>query len=419
MRRPPHRPVVRCDPGLSCRRPDTLVQDRPGVCIIRDKQIHPAATHTRQEELKHLQFGPGVLVCAALVAVACGDRSATPAGDVAAADTVPAPGEAGDAAPAALASQAVPAVAVGPSSGLASNELGEIMVLEYHRLGQQEGEWVRRPENFRRDLQALYDRGYRPALMRDVVRGHIDVPAGMTPVVFTVDDSSLGQFYLLENGSVDPNSMMGIWDDFARQNPGWNYGAVWCILPGAEHPSNFFGEAKSREVPRAQREERIRRKMAHIVENRHEACNHTMWHARLDRYDDAFVQDQIGSGQDSIKAYLPEDYEIVTFALPLGMWPKNRQLAWQGTYRGGKTYRNQAVLEVTGGPNPSPYDGRFNPQSVKRLIVAPGALERQLEAYEKNPERRFVSDGDTNTVTVPQALQERVDRSRLGGRQLR
>jgi hypothetical protein len=251
------------------------------------------------------------------------------------------------------------------------------------------------------------------------VRGHIDVPAGTTPVVFTIDDSSLGQFYLLEDGSIDPNTMMGMWERFRTENPAWHYGAVWCILPGAEHPSNFFGEKPTREVPRAEREDRLRRKMQHIAETRHEACNHTMWHARLDRYDDPFVQDQIGSGQDSIKAYLPDDYEIVTFALPLGMWPKNRQLAWQGTYRDGRTYRNLAVLEVSGGPNVSPFDTRFNPHSINRFIVAPGALERQLEAYERNPQRRFVSDGDTGTVTVPAGLQDNVDRARLGGRQLR
>jgi hypothetical protein len=349
----------------------------------------------------------------ALFLTACSDRpqpadDATPDATAAAA-AVPAP----EAAP------TVPAPDAGPLAGLPPNELGEIMVLEYHRLGQQEGEWVRRPENFRRDLQTLYDRGYRPALMRDVVRGHIDVPAGTTPVVFTIDDSSLGQFYLLEDGSIDPNSMMGMWHAFAQQNASWRYGAVWCILPGAEHPSNFFGERPTREVPRAEREDRLRRKMQHIADHRHEACNHTMWHARLDRYEDAFVQDQIGSGQDSIKAYLPEGYEIVTFALPLGMWPRNRSLAWQGTYRGGRTYRNEAVLEVTGGPNPSPFDTRFDPRSVKRLIVAPGALERQLDAYDRNPQRRFVSDGDTSAVSVPRGAEERLDRGRLGGRQVR
>jgi hypothetical protein len=380
--------------------------------------------------VKHLQQPLVLLICAALFTTACdrapgGGAEATAAGiegngaDATTSGAAAEPGTAASAGESSAVPVSAPARPVGPVSGLAPNELGEIMVLEYHRLGDNEGEWVRKPENFRRDLQTLYERGYRPVLMRDVVRGHIDVPAGTTPVVFTMDDSSLGQFYLLDDGAIDPNSMMGIWHAFAQQNPGWHHGAVWCILPGAEHPSNFFGEKRSRDVPRAEREDRIRRKMSHIVEHRHEACNHTMWHARLDRYDDAFVQDQIGSGQDSIRAYLPDDYEIVTFALPLGMWPKNRQLAWQGTYRGGKTYRKQAVLEVTGGPNPSPFDTRFDPRSVKRLIVAPGALERQLDAYDRNPLRRYVADGDTNIVSVPRELQDRLDRGRLGGRQVR
>jgi hypothetical protein len=378
-----------------------------------------ATLHLAGNTVKHAQRTSVLLLVTILVA-GCGDRPASrDAGTGAAAESHEALATADAAVAEPVAATQPVAPPVGPVSDLAPNELGEIMVLEYHRLGENEGEWVRRPENSRRDLQTLYERGYRPVLMRDVVRGHIDVPAGTTPVVFTIDDSSLGQFYLLEDGSLDPNSMMGIWHAFAQQNPGWRHGAVWCILPGAEHPSNFFGERPTREIPRAQREDRIRRKMQHIVEHRHEACNHTMWHARLDRYDDAFVQDQIGSGQDSIKAYLPDDYEIVTFALPLGMWPRNRSLAWQGTYRGGRTYRNQAVLEVTGGPSPSPFDARFDPHSVKRLIVAPGALERQLDAYDRSPQRRFVSDGDTNTVTVPSALQDRLDRSRLGGRQAR
>jgi hypothetical protein len=207
-------------------------------------------------------------------------------------DQVDADTLAGLAEPAGSASQ--------PLTNLPPNELGEILVLEYHRIGENEGEWVRSRENFQRDLQSLYDRGFRPILMRDMVEGRIDVPAGATPVVFTIDDSSLGQFYLLEDGSIDPHTMMGMWTEFQQRNPDWHYGAVWCILPGADHPSNFFGERPSREVPRQEREDRIRRKMSHVVENRHEACNHTMWHARLDRYDDAFVQDQIGGGQDSI-----------------------------------------------------------------------------------------------------------------------
>jgi hypothetical protein len=331
------------------------------------------------------------------------DAAAVATGDTAASGDAPASG-----------------VPTGPTTDLPPNELGHILVLEYHRLGQNEGEWIRRPENFRRDLQTLYERGYRPVLMRDVAAGNIDIPAGTSPVVFTIDDSSLGQFYLRDDGSIDPNTMMGMWHAFQQENPAWHYGAVWCILPAAQHPSNFFGEAPDREVPRELRESRIRQKMEYIVENRHEACNHTLYHARLDRArDDQQVQDWIGIGQDSIAAYLPDDYEIVTFALPLGMWPRNRELAWRGAYRDGRTYQHTTILEVTGGPNVSPFHREYNPRSVNRFIVAPNALERQLERWEQNPANRYVSDGNPRTVSFPSRMAPQLNRDALGGRETR
>ncbi|HEX5724392.1 MAG TPA: polysaccharide deacetylase family protein [Longimicrobiaceae bacterium] len=304
----------------------------------------------------------------------------------------------------------------GPKTDLPPNELGRIPVLEYHRIGDNEGEFVRSLANFRRDLQSLYDAGYRPILMRDVLRGNINVPAGTTPVVFTFDDATQGQFYYRPDGSLDPNTMMGSWVAFKERNPGWRNGGVWCILPAAQHPSNFFGETKDRDTPREQREANIRKKMEFLVQNGHEVCNHTWYHARLDRArDDAQVQEYIGVGEDSIKTYLPPDYDIVTFALPLGQWPDNRQLAWRGTYRDGKTYEYEVVLEVSGGPNVSPFDTAWNGHSVDRFIVAPGALEGLLRRWQASPER-FVSDGDPSTVTYPASRAGRLDRSRLGGR---
>jgi hypothetical protein len=354
---------------------------------------------------------------AALLAVlaACGAS-----GDAEPADAEPGAVAADTTAAATAGAPPASDVPTGPTTDLPPNELGQILILEYHRLGQNEGEWIRKPENFRRDLQTLYERGYRPVLMRDVAEGRIDIPRGTTPVVFTIDDASLGQFYLRDDGSIDPNTMMGMWDAFQRENPAWHYGAVWCILPAAQHPSNFFGEKEDREVPRELREQRIRQKMEYIVENRHEACNHTLYHARLDRaQSDRQVQDWIGLGHDSIAAYLPDDYEIVTFALPLGMWPKNRDLAWRGTYRDGKSYQYSTILEVTGGPNVSPFDRRYDPKSVDRFIVAPNALERLLDRWEQNPANRYVSDGDPNTVSYPARMAEHLNRDALRGKQAR
>lgn len=301
---------------------------------------------------------------------------------------------------------------IGPATDLPPNELGEIMVLEYHRLGEPEGEFYRSVENFREDLRRLYESGYRPITVRQMLAGDIDVPRGTTPVVFTIDDSSRGQFHFLDDGTVDPNSMFGIWTAFQAQSPGWENGATWCVLPGADHPSNFFGERPSREVPREERETRIRAKVEQLLANDHEICNHTLYHARLDRApDDRTVQEWIGRGEDSLRVYLPEDYEIVTLALPLGMWPKTRSLAWSGSHD-GRPYEYKGVLEVTGGPNVSPFDVGFDPHSINRVIVAPGHLERLLQAYDRDPGRRFVSDGIARVITVPADAGGRVARDR-------
>jgi hypothetical protein len=365
-------------------------------------------------------YTAATLAAFTLLLAACGGK-----GDAGAAQKDAAPGDAAApaAAPAAPAGQAPAsgpvAKAQGPTVNAPPNEMGQIMVLEYHRIGPKEGEWYRSEANFRKDLQSLYDKGYRPITMRDVLAGNINVPAGTTPVVFTFDDSSQGQFYYLPDGSIDPHTMVGMWSAFKAQHPDWSNGATWCVLPGAQHPSNFWGETDDRHTPKAQREATIHKKVDYLVQNGHEFCDHTMWHASLSKYPDAFVQEQLGQWIDSTSVYLPKDYKTVTMALPLGLWPKNRPLAWHGTYRGGKTYTFQGVLEVSGGPNVSPFDARWNPHSIKRVIAAPGALEHQLAYYDQHPEQRYVSDGDPGTVTVPQREAAHLDRGKLGGRQVK
>ncbi|MFL5382375.1 MAG: polysaccharide deacetylase family protein [Longimicrobiaceae bacterium] len=353
-----------------------------------------------------------------LLAACGGDKKGAGDGTRAGGDTTVAASKDSGAAAGQQAAQspAAPGNDNGPKAKTGPNELGRFLVLEYHRIGPNEGEWYRSEEHFRNDLRMLWERGYRPVTMRDVASGNINLPAGTSPVVFVFDDSSQGQFYYLPNGQIDPHTMVGMWEAFRAQNPGWSGGATWCVLPGAEHPSNFWGEKKSREIPKAEREATIRKKVSFLLEHGHEICNHTMWHAKLSQFNDAFVQDQIGSGQDSIATYLPQNYPWTTFALPLGLWPKTRSLAWHGTYRNGKTYDNKVVLEVSGGPQQSPFDRAWNPHSVKRFIAAPNALERQLAAWDQNPAERYVSDGDPNTVTFPQRLAGNLNQSALGNR---
>ena len=61
-----------------------------------------------------------------------------------------------------------------------ANEVGQIMILEWHVIGEKEGRWARTYENFRKDLETLYERGYRLISLRDVLNNNISTEAGFT-----------------------------------------------------------------------------------------------------------------------------------------------------------------------------------------------------------------------------------------------
>jgi len=113
------------------------------------------------------------------------------------------------------------------------------------------------------------------------------------------------------------------------------------------------------------------------------------------------VQEQIARLQLAVDSAVP-GYRIRSFALPLGVWPKNRPLAWQGQWTDPKTgktvsYKHDAVLEVAGGPARSPHDPQFNGHSIPRVQVYVNELQRTLDELDRNG-TRYVSDGDPNTV---------------------
>ena len=271
--------------------------------------------------------------------------------------------------------------------------LGRIPVLEYHLIAEQDSRWGRSRDGFRRDLELLYDRGYRPVTVAQLIDGDIDVPAGMSPVVFTFDDASPGQFRYVEQGGkleIDPTSGVGIWLDFAKRHPDWPLRATFCLLPAASAGHAFFGD---RGID-GQRTAWRFPKLKFLADQGFELCAHTLWHANLSTLSDAGVQEQIARSLVAIDSAVP-GYRVRTFALPLGIWPKNRELAHQGSWRdpkSGKTvpYRFDAILEVSGPPARSPRDPGFDALRLPRIQVVGDNLARELDRLDKD---RYVSDG--------------------------
>ena len=284
------------------------------------------------------------------------------------------------------------------AQSLPPNELGRIMVLEYHKIDYPEERWTRTPENFRRDLETLYARGYRLQNLNTLLEGKITVPAGTTPVVLTFDDSSPGQFrYLVKNGQleIDPKSGVGILEQFIKEKPDFGRAGTFYVLPGASRPNRLFDQP-----------EHEGRKLQFLVKQGYEIGNHTLWHANLAKYDEGTVRAQVAEAQVWVQRHVP-DYKLRTLALPHGNYPKDLRWIQEGSAK-GTTYRTDAVLMVAGGAAPSPFARTFDPLRIPRIQAVEKDLGYWLAHFEKNPSDRFVSDGDTTTLTIPTGKRDKL-----------
>src|SRR2546423_8741750 len=283
------------------------------------------------------------------------------------------------------------------------NEMGRIMVLEYHLITDHNGLYARERGQFRKDLELLYSRGYRPVNMADVLDKKLDLPKGLSPVVFVFDDASPEQFRYIENNGkleIDPTSGIGIWLDFRKTHPDWANKAVFCLLSGANAGHNFFGDRGIQGQLSTWRFKKVK----WLADNGFELCDHTLWHAQLSKFSDAVVQEQIARNVLGIDSAVP-GYKIRAMALPQGLWPKNRALATKGSWTDPKTgksvsYSWPVVFEVDGGPMRSPYDPAFNPGSTPRIQVIGNAIENNMNKLEQSG-NAYISDGNPAVVARP------------------
>ena len=288
-------------------------------------------------------------------------------------------------------------VAAQPS--LSPNELGRVMILEYHLIEEPEARWARTPANFRRDLERLWAQGYRLVGLTDYIAGRIALPSGTTPVILTFDDSSPGQLRFSErNGKVevDPSSAVGIMEAFAREHPEFGLKATFYVLPGAKQPHKLFGQPEHEQA-----------KLEYLVKRGFEIGNHTLWHANLAKYPETTVRQQLARAQEWVERLIP-GYRLRTLALPMGAYPSQLEWAVKGSVN-GTNYAHEAILMVAGGAAPSPFHRKFDPYHLPRIQATESELQGWLRHFEQTPGDRYVSDGDPTTVRV---RKERVDQVR-------
>ena len=222
------------------------------------------------------------------------------------------------------------------------NELGEIMILMYHGIGPEESVWQRTPDNFRKDLEYMYQNGYRMISLNDYAKGEIKTEAGYTPIILTFDDGRQNNFsYIEENGKIviDPDCAVGILEEFKNKYPDFNVTASFFL------GTNLFGQKEYAE-----------KKLNWLIENGYDLGNHTYSHNEMAELNSDEIIIEIGTVNNIIKQYLP-DYAVETLALPHGSNPKDEfiESVLEVEYEGNK-YRTLAVLDVGWRPAYSPFD---------------------------------------------------------------
>ncbi|MEP6755323.1 MAG: polysaccharide deacetylase family protein [Chthonomonadales bacterium] len=304
------------------------------------------------------------------------------------------------------------------------NEAGTIMIVMYHRFETKypsnDRNLNRRPEDFQKDLENLYQRKYYPVNVSDIVDGKLDVPAGKTPIALTFDDSWDSQFKLIAGTDgqphIDPDCAVGIMEKFHKAHADWPLKGTFFVLPQEGKKPPTFYQADS-----------VDQKLAYLIKNGYEVANHTSTHSSLRGKSAEKVQWEIATAVKDIRA-VDKTATMDVLALPYGQLPGKavQKFLIEGE-SGGQQYHNKAVLLAAWRPIMSPFtqnnkkvaeQGKFavyNPYRLERIkpdptqAAVPGTFEYWLSYYDLNPSKRYISDGNPKVVSVPKAYQSHVD----------
>jgi len=293
---------------------------------------------------------------------------------------------------------------------LKPNEIGEIMILMYHGITNEETIWERTHDNFRKDLEYMYQNGYRMVSLNEYAKGIINTEAGYTPVILTFDDGRQNNFNILENNNgqyvIDPDCAIGILEEFKKKYPTFNVTASFFL------GTNLFGQDEYKEY-----------KLKWLIENGYDIGNHTYSHIEMENQNKDVIQAELGSINNTINKYLP-DYTLETVALPKGSNPKLEFVAdmMEGEYEGEK-YKNIAVLDVGWRPSYSPFDTdndftKLYRVTASEINVDGCGIYDYFQQFKYNKRHKFISDGNPDVVTIPKKYEKYINKDIVGDKLL-
>jgi peptidoglycan/xylan/chitin deacetylase (PgdA/CDA1 family) len=278
------------------------------------------------------------------------------------------------------------------AAAIGANELGEIPVLLYGDVRTEPGDGVRSPQDLAKDIEYLKAEGFQPVNLRDLASGNIDIPAGTSPVVLTFDGSTIGQYDILDDGTLSPESAVGVLQA-AVDAGGWKSKATfYCLLDVTSKDSELFGQS-----------DRQQEKLRNLVDWGYEIGSHTVTNLNLQKASAADVQRELGDSQQRLQTLIRGGYNVTSLAVPAGDYPADERLLASGTFN-GKPYSYTSAVTLGEHLSPSPFSTLFDGMHIQRLTVKDDTLRTAIEGLKSQPGLRYISDGDPTSVSAPKEL---------------
>ena len=293
------------------------------------------------------------------------------------------------------------------------NELGRVPVMMYHGIHNKKNSetaytggnvdkdgYQRTAEAFREDLEFYYKSGYRMIRLQDYINGKIDVELGYSPIIITFDDgleNNIKVTGLDKDGNIiiDPNSAIGVLEEFKKKHPDANVTATFFVTGGIFNQEEY--------------NEKI---LKWLVKNGYDVGNHTWTHVNFKSASIETTQKEVGSVYELLEKYIPGKYVNIV-ALPYGSPGVKTHQTYpyilKGTYN-GKEYHTDACLRVGWEADYSPFSQKFDKEFIKRIRAydnngADFDIEYNFKLLEDN---RYISDGNQKTIVIPSEYKEYV-----------
>ena len=286
------------------------------------------------------------------------------------------------------------------------NELGRVPIMMYHGIQNMKDSetdytggnidysgYHRTSESFRKDLEFYYKNGYRMVRLNDYVNGIIDVELGKSPIVLTFDDglsNNIKVTGLDENGNIiiDPNSAVGILEEFKTKYPDFNVTATFFVNGGLFNQNEY--------------NEKI---MKWLVDNGYDIGNHTYSHVDFTTSTKEQSIKEVATVYQMLDKIIENKY-VKIVALPYGspysLEHDNFKHILKGNYEGYE-YETISTLRVGWESDYSPFSKSFDKTFLKRIRAYDNKgvefdIEMNFKMLESN---RYISDGNKDVITYP------------------